>query len=70
MTSGSNTWYLLAVLVEDIKGECIYQESQEKRDGYEMMVLGRSADFRPVLETFLREGRHILAKTGHVDRAR
>lgn len=40
---------------EAVKGVCVYQESQEKRDAYEMMILRRAADFRPFLEMYLRE---------------
>ncbi|MFO8059868.1 MAG: nucleotidyltransferase domain-containing protein [Bacillota bacterium] len=40
---------------EAIKGICVYQSSAKKRDQYEMMVLRRAADFRPVLDIFLRE---------------
>jgi hypothetical protein len=29
--------------------------NEEKRDEYEMMILRRAADFRPFLETYLKE---------------
>jgi len=38
-----------------VKGVCVYQEGQEKRDAYEIMILRRAADFRPFLEMYLRE---------------
>ena len=41
--------------LEAIKGICIYQVNQEKRDNYEMMILRRSADFRPFLNKYLQE---------------
>ena len=41
--------------LEAIKGLCVYQVSQEKRDDYEMMILRRAADFRPVLQKYLQE---------------
>ncbi|SFQ96971.1 hypothetical protein SAMN05660706_10294 [Desulfoscipio geothermicus DSM 3669] len=41
--------------LEAIKGICVYQNSLEKRDDYEMMILRRAADFRPFLEKYLQE---------------
>lgn len=41
--------------LEAIRGICVYQASQEKRDAYEMMILRRAADFRPFLERYLQE---------------
>jgi len=40
---------------EALKGICLYQVSQEKREAYEMMVLRRAADFRPFLERYFQE---------------
>lgn len=40
---------------EAIKGTCVYQVSERFRDDYEMRVLRRAADFRPVLRRFHRE---------------
>lgn len=40
---------------EALKGICIYRESEEKQDDYEMMILRRAADFRPFLKKFLQE---------------
>ncbi len=40
---------------EALQGICIYQSSDEQRSEYEMMVLRRAADFRPVLNMYLRE---------------
>jgi len=57
-------YYLDLVLLEEnhsvfqleaIKGICVYQVSQEKRDNYEIMVLRRAADFKPFLEKYLQE---------------
>ncbi|MDI6871771.1 MAG: nucleotidyltransferase domain-containing protein [Bacillota bacterium] len=41
--------------LEAIKGICVYQVSEEKRDEYEMNILRRAADFAPVLDLFHRE---------------
>lgn len=41
--------------LEAIKGICVFQSSQKKRDDYEMMILRRAADFRPFLNKYLRE---------------
>ncbi len=41
--------------LEAVKGICVYQVSQERRDTYEMMILRRAADFRPFLQKYLRE---------------
>lgn len=41
--------------VEAIKGYCIYAMNDEVRFNYEESVLRRAADFRPVLDLFLRE---------------
>ncbi|HHW19319.1 MAG TPA: nucleotidyltransferase domain-containing protein [Firmicutes bacterium] len=40
---------------EALKGICVYQVSQQKRDEYEMMILRRAADFRPFLEKYYQE---------------
>jgi len=40
---------------EAVAGICIYQVSDRFRDRYEMCVLRRAADFRPVLRRFHRE---------------
>lgn len=40
---------------EAIKGTCVYQVSDRFREDYEMRVLRRAADFRPVLRRFHRE---------------
>ena len=40
---------------EAVKGICVFQVNEAKRDAYEMMVLRRAADFRPYLERYLRE---------------
>jgi hypothetical protein len=41
--------------LEAIKGECIYEHDPHVRDRYEMQVLRRAADFRPVLRRFQQE---------------
>lgn len=41
--------------LEAIKGICIYQDGERQRDDYEMSILRRAADFRPVLVRFLQE---------------
>jgi len=41
--------------LEAIKGICVYQESDEARDNYEMSILRRAADFAPTLAKFLEE---------------
>jgi predicted nucleotidyltransferase len=41
--------------LEAIKGICVFQNSQEKRDDYEMMILRRAADFRPFLNKYIQE---------------
>lgn len=41
--------------LEALKGICIYQESEERRDNYEMMILRRAADFRPFLERYFQD---------------
>lgn len=41
--------------LEAIKGICIYQESEQAKEDYEMSILRRAADFRPVLSKFLEE---------------
>lgn len=40
---------------EAVKGICIYARDESVRDRYEMDIMRRAADFRPVLEAFLRE---------------
>lgn len=40
---------------EAIKGICVYQSSEQKRDEYEMRVLRRAADFAPFLRRFLQD---------------
>jgi hypothetical protein len=40
---------------EAVGGICVYQISEGFRDRYEMDVLRRAADFRPVLRRFHRE---------------
>lgn len=41
--------------LEAVKGTCVYQDSDLRRDQYEMSVLRRAADFMPVLRKFLQE---------------
>ena len=41
--------------LEAVKGICVYQQSEQVRDNYEMSILRRAADFRPVLAKFLQE---------------
>ncbi|HCJ10448.1 MAG TPA: DNA polymerase subunit beta [Clostridiales bacterium] len=40
---------------EAVAGICVYEISEKFRDSYEMNVLRRAADFRPVLRRFHRE---------------
>ncbi|NSW83242.1 MAG: nucleotidyltransferase domain-containing protein [Syntrophothermus sp.] len=37
------------------RGQCVYAESEEFRENYEMSILRRAADFRWVLEKFYEE---------------
>ncbi len=69
LTPGSNSWYdpplsLDLVLLQEthsifqleaIKGICVYRESEQAKEDYEMSVLRRAADFGPVLAKFLEE---------------
>jgi predicted nucleotidyltransferase len=41
--------------LEAVKGICVYQASEERREEYEMNILRRAADFAPVLDLFHRE---------------
>ncbi len=41
--------------LEAIKGICVYQESEQAKEDYEMSILRRAADFGPVLVKFLEE---------------
>ena len=41
--------------LEALKGICLYQASEERREAYEMDILRRAADFAPVLDLFHRE---------------
>jgi len=41
--------------LEAIKGECVYGPNLLVRDAYELQVLRRAADFRPVLRRFQQE---------------
>lgn len=41
--------------VEALKGICVYQVNEEFRDDYELRILRRAADFRPMLERYLQE---------------
>lgn len=41
--------------VEALKGICIYSMDENFKDRYEEMILRRAADFKPVLELFLKE---------------
>ncbi len=41
--------------VEALKGICIYSMNENLKDRYEEMILRRAADFKPVLELFLKE---------------
>ena len=41
--------------LEAIKGICVYRESEQAKEDYEMSVLRRAADFGPVLAKFLEE---------------
>lgn len=38
-----------------LAGHCLYAESETFQEDYEHRVLARAADFRPVLEAYLRE---------------
>ncbi len=40
---------------EALTGKCIYAVSETFREEYELRILARAADFRPVLERFLAE---------------
>lgn len=41
--------------LEAIKGRCIYYDDIRYKSDYEEMILRRAADFRPVLELYLKE---------------
>jgi predicted nucleotidyltransferase len=41
--------------LEAIKGRCAYYADIGKKENYEEMILRRAADFRPVLDLFLKE---------------
>jgi predicted nucleotidyltransferase len=41
--------------LEAVKGICVYAKDEQTREDYEMNILRRAADFRPILEAFLRE---------------
>lgn len=41
--------------LEAINGMCVYERDELTRDNYEMNVLRKAADFRPVLTKFLAE---------------
>jgi len=40
---------------EALTGKCIYAVSETFREEYELRILARAADFRPILERFLAE---------------
>lgn len=40
---------------EAVKGICVYQASEDRREEYELSILRRAADFLPVLESYFRE---------------
>ncbi len=41
--------------LEAMRGTCVYESDEQTRDNYEMNILRRAADFRPVLAKFLEE---------------
>ena len=41
--------------VEALKGRCVFHIDNHFKDRYEEMILRRSADFKPILEIFLKE---------------